>query len=70
MPAHPSTNGHAPAEPDPGDPDPLTEAEALRAALADAQTRAGRLVASLRGYRKQHKTVASALASLRALRLD
>lgn len=50
--------------------DPLAEAEGLRLALADAQARAGRLVTALRGFRKQHRTVTSALASLRSLRLE
>lgn len=50
--------------------DPLAEAESLRTALAEAVSRAGRLVTALRGFRKQHKTVTSALASLRSLRLD
>ena len=65
----PERNGHAEAN---GDSlgDPLVEAEALRTTLAEAQAQAGRLIAALKGFRKQHKTVSSALASLRSLRLE
>jgi hypothetical protein len=64
----PERNGHVEAN---GDAlDPLAEAESLRVALAEAHVRAGRLVTALRGFRKQHKTVTSALASLRSLRLE
>jgi hypothetical protein len=49
--------------------DPLVEAEALKAALQDALSRAARLRAGLRQYGKQHKAVASAMASLRQLQL-
>jgi hypothetical protein len=59
---HPEANGEA--------LDPLAEAESLRVVLAEAHVRAGRLVTALRGFRKQHKTVTSALASLRSLRLE
>jgi hypothetical protein len=50
--------------------DPLAEAEGLRVALGEAQARVGRLATALRGFRKQQKTVSSALASLRSLRLE
>lgn len=60
---HPEANGESSI-------DPLAEAESLRAALGEAHAHAGRLVASLRGFRKQQKTVTSALASLRSLRLE
>lgn len=60
------TNGDRSAE----GPDPFAEAEALKTALAEAHAQAGRLVVALRGYRKQRRTVESALASLRSLRLE
>jgi hypothetical protein len=59
---HPDVNGEI--------LDPLAEAEGLRAALGEAQTRVGCLATALRGFRKQQKTVSSALASLRSLRLE
>ena len=68
-PPTPERNGHAEA-PGEGGLDPLAEAEGLRVALADVLARVGRLVTALRGFRKQHKTVTSALASLKSLRLD
>jgi hypothetical protein len=69
-PSNGSTNGHPAADRTNDAPDPLAEAEALKAALAGAHHRASKLVAALRGFRKQHKTVSSALASLRSLRLE
>jgi hypothetical protein len=59
---HPDVNGEI--------MDPLAEAEGLRVALGEAQARVGRLATALRGFRKQQKTVSSALASLRSLRLE
>jgi hypothetical protein len=49
--------------------DPLVEAEALKAALQEALNRSTRLIAGLRQFRKQHKAVASAMASLRQFQL-
>jgi hypothetical protein len=49
--------------------DPLVEAEALKAALQDALNRSTRLIVGLRQFRKQHKAVASAMASLRQFQL-
>jgi hypothetical protein len=45
--------------------DPLAEAEALKTALQESLNRASRLIPGLRQFRKQHKAVASAMASLR-----
>ena len=67
-PSPPDRNGHA--EPPSGDlTDPLTEAEALRSALVEASNRAARLVASLRQYRKERRTLQTAWSSLRQLNL-
>jgi hypothetical protein len=66
------TNGHPPGDkPDlPGDgPDPLAEAEALRAALAEVVARAGRLVAALKQSRRHKKALDSVMSSLRQLNL-
>jgi hypothetical protein len=49
--------------------DPLAEAEALKAALQEAMNRSTRLIAGMRQFRKQHKAVASAVASLRQFQL-
>ncbi len=49
--------------------DPLVEAEALRAALAEATQRAGRLVALLRNGRKEKKALATVFAGLKQLNL-
>jgi hypothetical protein len=62
----PETNGH-PSRDEP--PDPLELAEELRAALADAATKAARLVAALRHTRKEKKALASVLTSLKQLNL-
>ena len=63
-----SRNGHV--DPDPADPvDPLAEAEALRATLAEAAARAGRLVAVLKQFRKERRALATAWSSLRQLNL-
>jgi len=59
------TNGHAPD----GRHDPPAVAEELRAALADAVTRAGRLVAALKYKRKQQRALTQVWSSLRALNL-
>jgi hypothetical protein len=47
--------------------DPLVEAEAFKAALQQVLNRSTRLIAGLRQFRKQHKAVASAMASLRQI---
>ena len=65
----PDRNGHADPPP-PGDPtDPLAEAEALRAALAEAAARAARLVAGLKQFRRERRALASAWTSLKHLNL-
>jgi hypothetical protein len=51
-------------------PDPLAEAEALRAALSEATVQAGRLVAALRARRKEKKALSAVWAGLRSLNLD
>jgi hypothetical protein len=48
----------------------IEEAASLQTALADARTRAGRLVVALRRHRKQSRLVRSTLESLRQLRLQ
>jgi hypothetical protein len=68
------TNGHVPA----AGPEPTTtglaslirEAGALHEALADARSRAGRLVVALRKQRRRERLVTATLASLRQLRLQ
>jgi hypothetical protein len=57
------------ADPPPGGADPLTEAEALRAALADAPARAARLVAALRHRRRERRALSQAWSSLKSLNL-
>jgi hypothetical protein len=47
--------------------DPLVEAEAIRTLLAEAQSRLGRLIASLKFHRKQARAVRAAVDSLRQL---
>jgi len=64
----PETNGHTPPRGDP--PDPLFAAEELRDALADATSKAARLVATLRAGRKEKKVLASVFANLKQLGLD
>ena len=49
--------------------DPLVEAEALKGALQEALNRSSRLIAGLRQFRRQHKAVASAMASLKQFQL-
>jgi hypothetical protein len=61
------SNGHA--DPPPEALDPLVEAEALRAALAEAASRAIRLVASLKQFRKERQAITSAWSRLRQLNL-
>ncbi len=61
-------NGHTPPRGDP--PDPLFAAEELRDALADATTKAARLVAALKAGRKEKKVLASVFANLKQLGLD
>ena len=50
--------------------DPLAEAEALRVALAEAATRATRLLGWLKNFRKERRALASAYSSLRQLNLS
>jgi Tfp pilus assembly protein PilN len=60
-------NGH---QAEPSDTfDPLAKAEALKTALQESLNRATRLIAELRQFHKQHKAVASAMASLRQFQL-
>jgi hypothetical protein len=67
----PDTNGrHAPDQDGDGAapaPDPLAEAEAIRNLLGEAQTRLGRLIGSLKQFRKQSRAVRAAVLSLREL---
>jgi hypothetical protein len=63
----PETDGHAPPRGDPTDP--LEAAEALRDALADATTKASRLVTILRQSSKQKKALQTVLSSLKQLNL-
>ena len=62
----PETNGHALR----GDlADPLPLAEELRAALADAATKAARLVTALRQSKKEKKALSAVLTNLKQLSL-
>lgn len=61
-------NGHTPTRGDP--PDPLIVAEELRDALAEAATKAARLVAMLKAGRKEKKVLTSIFANLKQLGLD
>ncbi|OWK34217.1 hypothetical protein [Fimbriiglobus ruber] len=65
------TNGPPANRPNPPlDPaDPLAEAEGLRAALAEAAGRAGRLVAALKGQKREKKVLNQVWAGLRQLNL-
>ncbi len=67
------TNGPAPGgrhDPPANDvPDPLVAAEELRAALADAATKAARLVAALKASKKEQKVLANVLTNLKQLNL-
>ena len=47
--------------------DPLSEAEAVRALMAEAQTRLARLVAALKNFRRQSRALSAAMESLRRL---
>ena len=59
-----------PVPPDSGLTALIREAEAIHAALADARSRANRLVGALRRHRKQTRHVEEALRSLRQLKLQ
>ena len=63
----PETNGHAVPRGDPTDP--LEAAEELRAALADAASKAARLVAVLRQTKKEKKVLSAVLTNLKQLNL-
>jgi hypothetical protein len=63
----PDRNGHPAPAADPSDP--VAEAEALRADLADAAARAHRLVAMLKQYRKERRSLQAAWSSLKQLNL-
>ena len=67
--APPERNGHPDPPPGGDQPDPVAEAEALRAVLAEAAGRAGRLAAALKQFRKERRALASAWSSLRQLNL-
>jgi len=62
------SNGHTPPRGDP--PDPLFAAEELRDALADAATKAARLVTALKAGRKEKKVLATVFAGLKQLNLN
>jgi hypothetical protein len=65
----PDRNGHV-ADAAAGEPtDPLAEAEALRAVLADATARASRLASALKQYKRDRRTLQAAWSSLRQLNL-
>lgn len=70
---HPADNGRHPGNGDAGvsvSPpviDPLAEAETIRGLLSEAQSRLGRLIASLKQQRRQTRAVAAAVASIRQL---
>jgi hypothetical protein len=68
---NPERNGSLPTDPLPADDvlDPLTEAEALRTALAEVARRVGRLIAALRQFQKQRRALHTAWTSLKHLRL-
>jgi hypothetical protein len=63
---HASNGGPAP-QARPAPEDPLSEAEAVRALLAEAQSRLARLLAALKQHRRQARAVQAAVASLRQL---
>jgi hypothetical protein len=64
--AEAGTNGATGQNPE-APPDPLTEAEALRSVLQEAQSRLGRLELALKQHRRQAKALQAAVASLRQL---
>ena len=70
---HHATNGCPPdgrADPPAADPpDPLAAAEELRASLADAVGKAGRLVAALKSRKKEQRALTQVWSSLKALNL-
>jgi hypothetical protein len=51
-------------------PDSLTEAEALRSLLQDAQLLLSRLLTALKQQRRHNRALGAAMDSLRGLRLD
>jgi hypothetical protein len=55
--------------PPPDAPDPLALAEQLRQSLADAHTSAAKLVATLKGKRKEQRALSQVYASLKSLHL-
>ena len=59
--------GDAGTPPNPAALDPLAEAEAVRGLLAEAQSRLGRLIASLKQHRRSARALEAAVASLRQL---
>jgi hypothetical protein len=67
------TNSHPPngrpVPPQGETPDPLSEAEVLRAALADAAHRAARLVAVLKNRQKEQRALSQVYSSLKSLNL-
>ncbi len=56
--------------PPPDAPDPLVMAEHLRQSLADAHAAAARLVAALKGRKKEQRAPAGVFASLKSLNLN
>ena len=64
------TNGTGRHDPPAEAADPLAAAEDLRAALADAAAKAGRLVATLKAGRKEKKALATVYAGLKQLNLN
>lgn len=64
---HASNGRHDPPAADP--PDPLAAAEELRSALADALTKAGRLVTALKSRKKEQRALTQVWSSLKALNL-
>lgn len=65
--ATPTSNGHTAEQPETFDP--LTEAEGIKAVAQELLTRATRLVAYLKQFRRQRQTIQSALQSLSSLKL-
>lgn len=64
----PEANGKQPVSGDSvPSTDPLTEAEALKQLLSEAQSRLNRLLAALKQHRRQARVVAAAMESLRQL---
>jgi hypothetical protein len=68
--ATPLTDRDGRSDPPPGEPtDPLAEAEGLRASLAEAAARAARLVAVLKQFRRERRSLRAAWSSLKQLNL-